>query len=378
MQKLAICLERCIDPLISSVQFTFFLASLDKIMSKLDDFTDLDDLHLLEGLSLQEIEELSEAIDPENELLPAAERQPNQTEKAPTGPYNRENLLKHMETEALQSKVGENYLPFKKETRGKVWKAKPKRQTPATILPDDLSEALDGASVDEIAELAAVLGLHGLLTQEQSAYSDVDLIGKSLRGSGLRKTKPKFVSGTKKKKDDSLNAVNELDLADALEKLKSNDPNFTDLNINNHKDINEEAIQTIIECIPNNTHLKILSMANTQLHDRHAKELAEALGKNSTLESLNVESNYLTGEGIKCILRVLNDNTTIKELRIANQSQMAGSQAEDEIAQVLRENKTLLKLGFSFDSRGPQVLVDQHILRNNEIARKERKRLEEE
>lgn len=129
----------------------------------------------------------------------------------------------------------------------------------------------------------------------------MDLIGKSLRGSGLRKTKPskflinsfegtekfvlctatikfsstleflEFVSGTKKKKDDSLNAVNELDLADALEKLKSNDPNLTDLNTNNHKDINEEAIQTIIECIPNNTHLKILSMANTQLHDRHAK-----------------------------------------------------------------------------------------------------------
>lgn len=48
---------------------------------------------------------------------------------------------------------------------------------------------------------------------------------------------------------------------------------------------------------------------------------------------------------------------------------MAGSQAEDEIAQVLKENKTLLKLGFSFDSRGPQVLVDQYILRNNEIGR---------
>ena len=62
-----------------------------------------------------------------------------------------------METEALESKVGENYLPFKKETRGKVWKPKPKRQTPATILPDDLSEALDGASVDEIAELAGLL-----------------------------------------------------------------------------------------------------------------------------------------------------------------------------------------------------------------------------
>ena len=47
---------------------------------------------------------------------------------------------------------------------------------------------------------------------------------------------------------------------------------------------------------------------------------------------------------------------------------MAGSQVEDEIAKVLRENKTLLKLGFSFDSRGPQVLVNQYILRNNEMG----------
>ena len=41
---------------------------------------------------------------------------------------------------------------------------------------------------------------------------------------------------------------------------------------------------------------------------------------------------------------------------------------EDEIAQVLKENKTLLKLGFSFDSRGPQVLVNQFMLRNNDMG----------
>ena len=34
-------------------------------MSKLDQFNDIDEFQLLEGLSLQEIEELSEAIDPE-------------------------------------------------------------------------------------------------------------------------------------------------------------------------------------------------------------------------------------------------------------------------------------------------------------------------
>lgn len=91
-----------------------------------------------------------------NELLPPAERQPNQTDKEETGPFNREHLLKHMAKEAIESTVGDNYLPFKKETRGRVWKPKPKRPVTATILPDDLSEALDGASVDEIAELAGI------------------------------------------------------------------------------------------------------------------------------------------------------------------------------------------------------------------------------
>jgi hypothetical protein len=66
--------------------------------------------------------------------------------------------------------------------------------------------------------------------------------------------------------------VNELDLADALEKLKANDAELTDLNINNHKDIDKlNALDTIIECLPTNTHLKVLRMANTQMHDRHVK-----------------------------------------------------------------------------------------------------------
>lgn len=47
---------------------------------------------------------------------------------------------------------------------------------------------------------------------------------------------------------------------------------------------------------------------------------------------------------------------------------MMGIQAEDEIANVLKENTTLLKLGCSFDSRGPQVLADKCMLRNNEMG----------
>ena len=81
-----------------------------------------------------------------------------------------------------------------------------------------------------------------------------------------------YVSASKQKKDPSLKAVNELDLANALQKLESNDPSLTNLNVNNHKDIDElDAINRIIECIPGNTNLNVLSMANTKMCDRHVK-----------------------------------------------------------------------------------------------------------
>lgn len=80
------------------------------------------------------------------------------------------------------------------------------------------------------------------------------------------------MTGTKhNNKANDLNAINELDLTDALEKLESNDPSLTVLNANNHKDINEEAISSIINSVSSNTHLKVLSLANAQIHDRHAK-----------------------------------------------------------------------------------------------------------
>ena len=82
---------------------------------------------------------------------------------------------------------------------------------------------------------------------------------------------PEFVPGMKCSKDKDVDAVNELDLADALEKLKSNDPELTVLNANNHKDCNEEAIESIIKSISNNTYLKVPSLANAQIHDQHAK-----------------------------------------------------------------------------------------------------------
>ena len=92
----------------------------------------------------------------QNALLPVHLRQANQTDKENTGPFDREHLLEHLEEQAKNAEERTDYVPYKKETRGKVWRPKdqPHRREPEPLLPDDLSEVLDNATDEEMLELA--------------------------------------------------------------------------------------------------------------------------------------------------------------------------------------------------------------------------------
>ena len=61
-----------------------------------------------------------------------------------------------MEEQAKNVEEREDYVPYKKETRGKVWqpKEKPGKKEAQPLLPDDLSEVLDNATEEEMLELA--------------------------------------------------------------------------------------------------------------------------------------------------------------------------------------------------------------------------------
>lgn len=52
-------------------------------------------------------------------LLPAGLRQKDQTQKAATGPFDREHLLMYLEKEALEQKDREDFVPFTGEKKGK-------------------------------------------------------------------------------------------------------------------------------------------------------------------------------------------------------------------------------------------------------------------
>ena len=65
-------------------------------------------------------------------------------------------------------------------------------------------------------------------------------------------------------------AVNELDLQDALSKLREGDVTLEELNLNNHPDMTDEILTEIVELMKNNTSVKRMLLANTQLKEHHA------------------------------------------------------------------------------------------------------------
>ena len=74
-------------------------------------------------------------------------------------------MLDHLEEQAKNDKEREDYVPYKKEKRGKVWRPKdqPSRKDPEPMLPDDLSEVLDNATEEEMMELAGSVPFSNLV-----------------------------------------------------------------------------------------------------------------------------------------------------------------------------------------------------------------------
>uniref|UniRef100_A0AAV2LNA8 Tudor domain-containing protein 7 n=1 Tax=Knipowitschia caucasica TaxID=637954 RepID=A0AAV2LNA8_KNICA len=135
--------------------------SIMSVMRKeMEKYRDVDEDELLKKLSeeeLQRLEDELEELDPDNALLPAGLRQKDQTKKAPTGTFQRDNLLAHLEKQAKEHPDQEDLVPFTGEKRGKAWV--PKKMVDPIMesveLEPELEEALASATDAELCDIAA-------------------------------------------------------------------------------------------------------------------------------------------------------------------------------------------------------------------------------
>ncbi|XP_004611822.1 tropomodulin-3 isoform X2 [Sorex araneus] len=338
----------------------------------LEKYKDLDEDELLGNLSeteLKQLETVLDDLDPENALLPAGFRQKNQTSKAATGPFDRDHLLSFLEKEALEHKDREDYVPYTGEKKGKIFVPKQKPvQTFAeekVSLDPELEEALTSASDTELCDLAAILGMHNLITNTQFC---------SIVGNSNGVDQEHFSNVVKGEKilpvfDEPPNPTN---VEESLKRIKENDVRLVEVNLNNIKNIPIPTLKDFAKALETNTHVRAFSLAATRSNDPVAAAFADMLRVNKTLKSLNLESNFITATGVLALIDALRDNETLSELKIDNQRQQLGTAAELEIAKMLEENTNILKFGYQFTQQGPRTRAANAITKNNDLVRKRR------
>uniref|UniRef100_A0A3Q3W3A8 Leiomodin-2 n=1 Tax=Mola mola TaxID=94237 RepID=A0A3Q3W3A8_MOLML len=163
---------------------------------------------------------------------------------------------------------------------------------------------------------------------------------------------------------------------EALQRVLSNDSELTEVNLNNIDDISQDTLIRFAEALRTNTHVRVFSLANTRADDPVALAIAKMLKENSSITSLNIESNYVSGKGVMALVQALPGNNTLTELRFHNQRHMCGGQVEMEMVKILRENCTLIKLGYQFNLPGPRMSMTGILTRNQD--RQRQKRLQEQ
>ncbi|XP_038275507.1 tropomodulin-3-like isoform X1 [Dermochelys coriacea] len=334
----------------------------------LDKYKDLDEDDILGKLSEEELKQLEtvlDDLDPENALLPAGFRQKDQTTKKASGAFDREGLLAYLEKEALEQEDREDFVPFTGEKKGKIFipKQKPVQSfiEEKVSLDPELEEALTSATDTELCDLAAILGMHNLITNTQFC----DIVGSS---NGV--SNESFTDAVKGERmiPFSDEPPNPTQVEESLQRIKDNDSRLGEVNLNNIKNIPIPTLKEFAKALETNTHVKNFSLAATRSNDPVAVAFADMLRVNKNLKSLNIESNFITGVGIMALIDALKENETLTEVKIDNQRQQLGTPVEMEIAKMLEENTNILKFGYHFTQQGPRTRAAAAITKNNDLV----------
>lgn len=121
-----------------------------------------------------------------------------------------------------------------------------------------------------------------------------------------------------------------------------------------------------------NTTVKTIKMVKLKLDDAFAKEFGKALAANTTLEKVCLDSNEISGAGIKALLEGLGKNSSLVDFQVRHQSKTMASADEQGLPDLVKENKTVVKLGV--DVRNPLIKtqMERKTNENRDWQRKQR------
>ncbi|XP_021047398.1 leiomodin-2 [Mus pahari] len=357
----------------------------------LSKYESIDEDELLASLSPEELKELErelEDIEPDRNL-PVGLRQKSLTEKTPTGNFSREALMAYWEKESQKllekerlGECGKVAEEDKEESEEELIFTESNSEVSEEVCTEEEESSQEEEEEEEEEEDSeeeeettdATKHINGTVS-----YNSVDTDNskpKTFKSQIENINLTNGNSGRTQRNTESPAAIhpcgNPTVIEDALEKIRNNDPDTTEVNLNNIENITTPTLSRFAEALKENTVVKTFSLANTHADDAAAIAIADMLKVNEHITSVNVESNFITGKGILAIMRALQHNTVLTELRFHNQRHIMGSQVEMEIVKLLKENTTLLRLGYHFELPGPRMSMTSILTRNMDKQRQKR------
>ncbi|XP_011223005.2 leiomodin-2 [Ailuropoda melanoleuca] len=349
----------------------------------LSKYESIDEDELLASLSAEELKELErelEDIEPDHRL-PVGLRQKSLTEKTPTGTFSREALMAYWEKESQKllekerlGECGKVAEEDKEESEEELIFTETNSEVSEEVYTEeeeDDDEEEEEEEEEEEGTTEKEKGINGTVN-----YDSIDSDNSKPKTFKSQIENINLTNGHSGRNTESPAAIhpcgNPTVIEDALEKIRNNDPDTTEVNLNNIENITSQTLARFAEALKGNTVVKTFSLANTRADDSAAMAIAEMLKVNEHITNINVESNFITGKGILAIMRALQHNTVLTELRFHNQRHIMGSQVEMEIVKLLRENTTLLRLGYHFELPGPRMSMTSLLTRNMDKQRQKR------
>ncbi|XP_034021988.1 leiomodin-1 [Thalassophryne amazonica] len=221
-----------------------------------------------------------------------------------------------------------------------------------------------------------------IITADKKEKEDGKVKGKNDTLKSSKDEEPKKISNcvakntpnskTKEEEEDEDSSM----FDELMAQVRNNSASLTELNVNNSEVIKTKTLIEFAEALHNNTSVKTFALANCRADDHVAYAIAGTLRSNKTITSINLDSNHLTGKGILSLIQALQHNSTLTELRFQNQRHICGGKTEMEMTKILKDNTTLLKLGYHFELAGPRMTTTNILSRN--MDRQRQKRLQEQ
>ena len=117
---------------------------------------------------------------------------------------------------------------------------------------------------------------------------------------------------------------NKTNVPESIEKVKSNDKELKELNLNNIKDIKEEQFVELFDAFKRNESLETFSAVNCDISDFAMATLNCALEQNQGLKSINLESNKISPPTMAGLFEALIvSDSNVVELHLTGQEQSA-------------------------------------------------------